>query len=536
MCLIIGISIYKLKFPQKKLNYGLLVILFSILPIVSILRPGDYNGQLFQNAEFAAGFWNSLSEGHIIPTWAANLDSRFGYAAFIFLYPLPFYLISLIHLLGISFMFSIKAVFLLSYLAAGWAMWSWTKTKFKPSVAWFVTILYQFAPYRFIDMHFRLDIGESISFVWLPLVFLFGPNNWVLGGIFIAALILSHPAVSLIGIALAVLYYRRKILRSLIFGLSLSAYYWMPVIFESGFVHESSYLSQKFVMFLGLKDLLYSPWRWGFLFQGSNGELALIIGYATIIVILLSFLLLKNRIYKSEIVFWLITSLVLIFMMLGISEPLWKIIPFIGNFQFSYRLLAILSFTTAMLGGIVCTLFPQKWRGYLIIVLAIVAVFSTILNWANREANPHTTSDGYIQEYLSKQPQDWLSFPAAFPIWMDYFDMIKEKSVVVAPIDVVSGQANIAVVKRTSVDHIYKIEVQKDSLLRENTSYYPGWTLLINGKPGSIDYTNGDFPGVMYFNLERGLYNVEFKFVQTEDRILSRFVSAVAVACGLLFF
>jgi hypothetical protein len=84
LVLVAGVLVYRYVFPKKPLNWGILVILFSVLPIISIFRKGDYGGYLYQNIEYAAGFWNSLVEGHIFPAWAANMDSPFGYPAFIF--------------------------------------------------------------------------------------------------------------------------------------------------------------------------------------------------------------------------------------------------------------------------------------------------------------------------------------------------------------------------------------------------------------------------------------------------------------------
>ena len=66
--------------------------------------------------------------------------------------------------------------------------------------------MYLFAPYHLVDLHFRASVGETLSFVFIPLVFLYSKNLietkkykfLILGAISIALLMTSHLATAMI--------------------------------------------------------------------------------------------------------------------------------------------------------------------------------------------------------------------------------------------------------------------------------------------------------------------------------------------------
>src|SRR3990167_11280779 len=99
-----GVLIYRYIYPKKKINLFFLLILISILPIISIFRIGTYeSGDFNIHIYRIMSFYDSLKEGILIPSWAAELNATYGNPLFIFNYSLPYYLISLFHFLGISF-------------------------------------------------------------------------------------------------------------------------------------------------------------------------------------------------------------------------------------------------------------------------------------------------------------------------------------------------------------------------------------------------------------------------------------------------
>ena len=66
------------------------LLILSLIPLINLLTPGlpvTHDGQ--DHVARIANFYLSLSEGHMVPRWAGNLDWGFGHPILMFLYPLP---------------------------------------------------------------------------------------------------------------------------------------------------------------------------------------------------------------------------------------------------------------------------------------------------------------------------------------------------------------------------------------------------------------------------------------------------------------
>src|SRR3989338_5991191 len=112
----------------------LLLIILSIIPVLDLFHPGlpvTHDGQ--DHVARIANFYQNLREGIIIPRWAGNLNWGYGHPILMFLYPLPSYIVSLFHFLGLSLVDSTKLVFGLAFVASGVTMYLWMKTHFQNS-------------------------------------------------------------------------------------------------------------------------------------------------------------------------------------------------------------------------------------------------------------------------------------------------------------------------------------------------------------------------------------------------------------------
>src|SRR5258708_3100398 len=96
-------------FPKKKFSLFWLMLGVSILPVINMWRPGLYeSGDMGSHVIFLISFFHSLQQGIFFPRWSAEFCNRYGYPHMQFFYVLQYYLGSLIHLLGFSFIDSVK--------------------------------------------------------------------------------------------------------------------------------------------------------------------------------------------------------------------------------------------------------------------------------------------------------------------------------------------------------------------------------------------------------------------------------------------
>lgn len=553
--LIVGLFVYKRIFPKRRINLILLLLIITFLPLISIIRPGSYeSGDLSYHVKFAMPFFDNITQGNFLPRWMENNCSGYGCPAYIFIFLLSHYLISGFHFLGFSFIDSAKIVTATSFLLSGLGMFYWIKDELGEKPAFAAAIFYLFAPYHLIDLHFRVSIAELVSMAILPFLFLATKRliekrlffYFIYTSILFSLLIISHQVTSFASFPLLIIYgfgvwirNRKKNIKgfllmfvSYITGILLTAFYWFPIFIESKY---TLYNLENQITFHNFNDFFYSPNKFGFLFQGHMGGLYTVIGYTQWLVVIIGlYILLKIKLKKKEKILLagsLSIFFILFIMMQSITKPIWDIMPIIKNFQFSWRLSIEAIIAVAIIAAIVVKTYSNR---RFFIILCFVTIAYTILNWANRGAVPQITD-----AVLRNQPV-WNDYPGQIdvltPIWVDIYKpwigTIPKNHA-----DILSGKAQIVEISHLITRHEYVVDAKTKTKIKENTFYFPGWELLLNNKEAKINYTNKQYPGVITFDLDKGLYKVELIFTDTIDRKVGEWVSmitAILMAAALI--
>lgn len=546
--LAIGLIIYRYIFPKRKINLFYLLILISLLPAISIFRMGSYeSGDLSLHTTRLMSFYNLLINCHLIPRWTPEFNAGYGDPHFLFSYFLPYFIGSVFHFIGFSFLSSIKLLLALSFIFSGTTMYFWAKEELGEKSGFVSAVFYLFMPYHFVDMHFRVTIAENLSFVFLPLILLAikkiienNSKKWfIVLSISLGLLILSHQAISVMFLPIIICYCffawamknNRKFKNlascfiSIILGFLLASFYWIPIIFLAKFTQQGS--DPTPISFPNFTELLYSPWRSGFLFQGHKGKLSYLIGYTQLLVICLSiYLIFKNALnkkLKNLLAFFLIIFTILFFMMLSMTKSIWEITPFLKYSQFSTRLLVTLSLCISIIAGIVVKKINKTW---FIIMLCFFTIFYTILNWGNRRTIP-TINDDYLKKEFSFKP-DVSSLEPTSPIWAD-LNKSRLRTKPKSNIEIIKGETLVREIFRSPIRHTYTINAKSKTEIKENTLFFPGWIVEINDKQIPINYKNPKSPGVITFNLNKGIYNVNVKYVDLPIIIFSKWLSGLSL-------
>lgn len=530
-----------------KNKYLLILIFVSLLPLIPLLLPGlpiTHDGR--DHVARIANFYQSLSEGNLVPRWAGNLNWGFGHPILMFLYPLPSYIGSLFHFVGFSFIDSTKLVFALAYVLSGVTMFLWLQTLFSKKAAFVGALLYLFAPYRFVDMYIRGAIGEHVAFVFAPLIFYYlqklkdsNRNGAVLwGSLSLCGLILAHNAISLMFLPLFFIYglyillgEKKKLWLTIkfaligFFGFALSAFFWMPAFLEGKYTLRDIVIAMDFSERLyPLQMFLYSPW--GF---GTTGGFSLQVGIFHWLALIgggvVTYLL-----YKKRNKLWILTCLsvvgfvAVLFLMIPSSLFLWEKISLIQKFQFPWRFLTLTVFFTAFLGTVVAEKFLVK-KTLLYVVIASLIVIVTI---------PYWKVNGYLKqsdEFFSKPFESTTDTGESAPIWSVRF----MEEFPTTPVEVIDGTATITQLQRQTERHQYTVFSSNSAQLRENTLYFPGWEVLIDGKEAQVEFQNPEHRGVMTFPIEKGKHTVEVVFTETKLRLLANGITVISLCIlGLL--
>ena len=532
----------------KKIGFLIVFVILIILPVLSLFHSGfplTHDGQ--DHIARIANFYQNLIDGNIVPRWAANLNWGYGHPILEFLYPLPSYTASAFHFVGFSLVDSVKIIFGIGVALSLFFMYLWLSQFLGTYPALLGAVLYTYAPYRFIDLYVRGDIGEHLAFAFVPLVLffvykLYKKQNYkfvIMGAVSLSFLILAHNAIALIFVPFILLYctylaYLSKFNKSLIvnflslivLGFSLSAFFWIPGLLEGKYTLRNIVTKGGYVgRFVDFKALIYGPWSYG-----QTGQFTQQLGIIQWLGLILSPLAAYIFFRKKDKNYILIGATFLytvfaIFLMLQASDFLWSRLMILQNFQFPWRFLAITVFSTSLLGAFVFGFIPKRFQAAGVIVLIILVLF-------------------FSQDYF--KPKGYLYKPESFytsvyngttdtgesaPVWSVRF-MEKQAK---AHLEVIDGNAKINEVYRNSTYHKYKVNVFKDTLFKENTLYFPGWEITANGTVLNLEFQNMSYRGVMTFRLPKGEYIVEARYKETKLREISDYISVSSLMFCLGF-
>lgn len=224
-------------------------------------------------------------------------------------------------------------------------------------------------------------------------------------------------------------------------------------------------------------------------------------------------------------------------MFLPISKPIWENTPLLNSFIGQTRLLTPMSIITASIFAI--TLQKKRNLQFLIIISYLI-VASTMLNWANRRMRETPTNpiaqdiEIYTEYYNEDDTKYHKRYLERLPL---VHEIIQQRPLL--NIDFVSGTGSAYEMYRAQTKHIYNVKViTKEAKIRENTLYFPGWTVKANGNPIKIDHedkTKDNF-GKITFSLSKGQYITVVEFSDTPVRFISKIISLISILAGLTIF
>lgn len=486
-----------------------------------------------QIARFAA-YSKAFVDKHIPPRWAGDLNFRYGSPVFNFYYPLPGYTASLLRITNVSFQDIYKILMGLAFIAAPVGMYLWLKIRLNKKSAFVGALLYGLSPYHFLDIYVRGDIGEMMALVFLPLVFLAIDRSHILaGGIAYGLLILSHNGISLMFTPVLLIYslfftnnnsYRRNNFCLFIIGLSLSAFFWIPALFELQYTQSEIFIGKMYKdHFPTIQQLIYSPWGSGPNVRKAGG-LSPQIGPLLIVLTLGGFIIFLIRKRKSPfLLFWLSIFAAGVFFSLQVSTPFWSYSSLLQKFQFPWRFNVLSTFSAVVISSVMLNSVKIRWLNITVAFTAIVLAIP-IMN---------------VNTYINNTDSYYLSYPATTnyhgettTIW----SAGDPGSHPLQPFDIIGGQGTISNIKRSTINHTFTVSAKSNVQILDNTFYYPGWHVYVNDVTVPIQFQDQNHRGLITFTVPKGTHRVKILFNETPLRIISNVISIVTLLSLVLLW
>jgi len=532
----------------------LVVLLFSLCLSIPVILPFFHTGYFpTHDGEWVVirltDMFRSLRDLQIPVRYSSELNFGYGYPLFNFAYPLPYYLGVLIHFLGFGFVNTIKVLFAGSVILSALFMFLASKLLWKNTWAGITSaILYIYFPYRMVDLYVRGSIGESLSFILFPLLFylaikLINKSSFLLiGGIavFVASLIMTHNIMTVLFMPLyiifvliqAILKNKKAIkgfLLSIILGFGLSAFFWVPALFEKSNILLSKIpIADRSLYFVKLKQFIFPSWGYGVPIDSNGFSYQLgLVHLAILIIVALSllFFVIKSKKYFKEYFVKIACMLAIgtaffIFLLFRPSEFLWRNIPLLSEINYPWTTLGILGFLISILAGF---LSKQALGKYLIVFFGGIAIFIVL---------PYAKPQGYINNpdsYYLTNDATTTSSNELMPLWVKKMPSQRSAN----KVEIIKGDVNIQNVSFNSKQINFSVSALSQSMIRINTIYYPGWKIYVDGLSVPISYSNER--GVMDIFVSSGDHAVQVKFGETQLRLISDIISLSSFII-LLFF
>ncbi|MBI5733109.1 hypothetical protein HY967_04115 [Candidatus Jorgensenbacteria bacterium] len=500
-------------------------------------------------------FFDSLSEGNVLPRWAGRFNWTYGTPAIMFLYPVEPYVAALIHsATRLSFIDVFKLLLVLSYVGSGIAWHLWLRElKFSEKASFVGSVFYLLAPYRLVDMFVRGALAEHVCFFFLPLILFFFTKLWrvrrkrwfVASSVSIGILIGWHNLSALMYIPIVLLYpiflktfnneisfKRDDIARhysAIFFGVALTTFFWLPALLESRYTLASWLFPVQQGYrdhFLAFWQLVWSKWGYGFSLPGTKDDgMSFQIGVAHWLVLIVGLFLAAFWFIKKKLswrnpkqVFLLGGfSLILIggFFVLPISLPIWERISLLQKFQLPWRFLSYIVIGTSMVAAIL----TEHIRGKKVFAaMLVLPIISSVYFW-------HTGGPSSLTEaFLTVNYVGTSDTGESTPVWAVRFQEKFPK----APVEVVSSSGRVVLgsVKKQNNLHEFTVNANADARLVDNTLYFPGWKVLVDGREVPTEYQDENWRGLITFPIKPGEHTVRVLF---EETLLRKIADAVSI-------
>lgn len=349
---------------KKKLIDIIVIILVASFLSIPLLRSNFdvYFDDGIQHIGRAYGTFLSFKNGNFFPNIIPSFTNNFGYSWNLFYGPLSTYAVIIASIISKNFIIGYKIICYIAMILSGIFMYKFMHSLINNrDAALLSSILYMTFPYHLTDLYSRNALGEYISFIFIPIVFLglynifFNEDNPYYLAIGVSGLILTHNLSTIIVGIFALLYFianipklkkasvRKELIINIIIVLLITSFFWVPFletktftnyhVYEDGAMatsestaNEGLKIRQLFVTF-------------------DDGKYVFELGLHVITMFAFSVMTIRriNVEFRKEYIFFIIATIISLWMSTKYFP--WKYLPNIFSIiQFPWRYLEISAF------------------------------------------------------------------------------------------------------------------------------------------------------------------------------------------------
>lgn len=513
----------------------------------------------------------ALLDGMFPVRWVPDLGYGYGYPIFSFYGPLSYYVGAFFMFFGADALFATKLMMAFGVLLSGVGMYYLAKIFWGKAGGVVAALLYVYAPYHAVNIYVRGAVGEFFGYAFIPIVFYgvikayeSGRFRFVaIAGLAYAALLSSHnltglmvtPFLVMLLLFLTFFSLRKEqklsfyfMYLSFLFGLLLSAFYWIPALLEMGYTNVISQVGgaadfrEHYICF---PQLWESAWGYGGSVRGCvdglsfrMGKIHILLAGASLLV--LPFVVKKQKKPAVAIVVAFIFLLLSVFFSTDLSKPIWKAVPILSFIQYPWRLLSVISFFSSFLGGAFVWFlignvgFIKKTKIVKIIILGVV-VGAIVIFYAKLFV-PQTIVQKTARDYVNRSTLRWETSRISdeyLPI--GFIRPLVSSGVPINKFSVDSGNAVFSDEKSKTQVFSADVRAETQSRIHLNLAYFPGWSVFVDGDEVVYQIEKSGI-SVM---VSPGEHIIEAKYIGTTVEKVAdtiSYISMFGLVTGIIFF
>ncbi|MDP3973528.1 MAG: 6-pyruvoyl-tetrahydropterin synthase-related protein [Candidatus Daviesbacteria bacterium] len=503
-----------------------------------------------------------IKDGQIPCRWVPDLGNLYGYPLFNYYAPLPYYFGEIFYFLSGNLIFSVKIMFVVSFLGAYVFMYLFGAKFWGKLGGSLSAIFYSFAPYHGLDFYVRGAMGEMWALMFFPLVVYLlirlkdklSILNSLLLATSVALLITSHNLSAMIFLPIVFLLYlllfiEKKQIKFLLYGFAafligifLSSFYLLPVLVERDLVHVETTTYGYFSYtehFKGFKKLfLERDWGYGASVReipgGERDRLSYQIGWVHLlgwILALVGAYILRKKEKRVSLII-IVSSFIIalaVFMVNPRSIFIWQAVEPLKYLQFPWRFLLIIIFLASFISGAVFLILKDQVKQKLIWLILVILVVTLNFSYFRPEKFIQTSDEDLLtgsnwERQIKRAILDYLPKSASEPP----AELARERY------QLLTGDSFIYDFKQGSNWFSFKTNTNTHTIIRLSQYYFPKWKIFIDGKETLIDYKNNSL-GLMTIILGEGNHIVEGRLYDTPIRTIANLLTSVSALIVVIF-
>ncbi len=517
----------------KFLGVILLVAIITMLPMFLSSYKSSHDTK-FHLANIAS-LTEQIEKDFLFPSKiVGNIGNDFGYGTALFYPPLGHYSTSYLNVFIDNPVISLKIIHFIGLLLSGVTMYYLAKKISKNKfIGLLSAIIYMLFPYHLSNIYVRDALGESLIFIFLPLIFLglyelFNNNIrnfyifFVIGyvGGMLSHLIMMCYLTVIILIFLIVkhketLKHLKQFVIASIFILCLTSPFWVTLLQQKLLGNYNVFVDG--VMVQGTWGNGLNPFDYVSVFKNAGtGEIKYYIDLITLILLIISLKKFKNintKFYKYVLIFGIV-SLILSTVLFP-----WDIFPkTLRLIQFPWRFATFVCLAVSLLAPLCINEFKDKKAITLILIIAMVLFSQSNLKQASYEVIDADNLEywygvGFQREYT---PVNTINN-------LDYYNNRNHDIVVI------DGVGNVELI--TNDVPYLEFKVERQLILELPRLYYVGYT-LVDEDNNEIDIYEND-KGFIEVKVNSGTYKLDFTGTKYDN--IASYVSLVSILIFVVF-